>query len=100
MYDVVRKTEIAGQTVLWCFEDIEESQLNRTIETLVSNDSKNNPLKKTQQLLIQFLKVPLYKTSKIDFIFQKKISQKAFFNYIFSSITSIAAIPSHPPDFR
>lgn len=100
MYDVVRKTKINGQVVVWCFEDIEESQLNQRIEILVSNDSKNNPLKKTQQLLIQFLKIPLYKTSKTIFIFQKKLSQKTFFSYTFSSIISTAAIHSPPPDFR
>ena len=56
MYDVMRKEVRNGQVILWCFEDKKETELNRSIESLVKKDVANSPIQKTQKIIINFHK--------------------------------------------
>ena len=98
MYDVMRKEVRDGKVILWCFEDKKETELNRSIESLVKKDVANTPIKKTQKLLINFLKTPLRILEKPLFIFQLKINPhiKLFFTSSLSTICLSVASP--PPD--
>ncbi|MFN3490044.1 MAG: hypothetical protein ACK4YV_12965 [Emticicia sp.] len=98
MYDVMRKEVRDGQIILWCFEDKKETELNRSIESLVKKDVANNPIKKTQKILINFLKTPLDILEKPLFVFQLKVNShiKFFFTSLLSTI--FLSVASPPPD--
>ncbi|MFY7910263.1 MAG: hypothetical protein ACOVO2_11945 [Emticicia sp.] len=98
MYDVMRKETLNGETILWCFEDKKETELNRSIESMVKKDLANSPIKKTQKILLNFLKIPLSIFEKPLFIFQSRIS--LHIQYMFNTwLTSIfLSVASPPPD--
>jgi hypothetical protein len=98
MYDIMRKEVHDGQVILWCFEDKKETELNRSIESLVKKDTANSPIKKTQKILINFLKTPLNILEKPFFIFQLKINShiKIMFKLLLSTIYQ--SVSSPPPD--
>jgi hypothetical protein len=98
MYDVMRKEVNDGQVILWCFEDKKETALNRSIESLVKKDMANIPIKKTQKILINFLKTPLNILEKPLFIFHFAIHshKKSFFCSLLSTI--FLSVASPPPD--
>lgn len=98
MYDVMRKEVRNGQVILWCFEDKKETELNRTIESLVKNDMAKSPIKKTQKLLLNFLKTPLCILSKLLFIFKLKINPLTKFFFTSSLSTVFLSVASPPPD--
>lgn len=98
MYDVMRKEVRDGQVILWCFEDKKETELNRSIESLVKKDVANSPIKKTQKLLINFLKIPLSILEKPLFIFQLKINLPTKFFFKSSLSTIFLSVASPPPD--
>jgi hypothetical protein len=98
MYDVMRKEVIDGQVILWCFEDKKETELNRSIESLVKKDIANNPIKKTQKILINFLKTLLNVLEKPFFIFQLKINPPSKFFFTSSLSTIFLSVSSPPPD--
>lgn len=98
MYDVMRKEIRNGQVILWCFEDKKETELNRTIESLVKNDMAKSPIKKTQKLLLNFLKTPLCILSKLLFIFKLKINPLTKFFFTSSLSTVFLSVASPPPD--
>lgn len=98
MYDVMRKEVRDGQVILWCFEDKKETELNRSIELLVKNDLGNNPIKKTQKLLINFLKIPLSILEKPFFFFLLKINLHIKFFFTSPLSTLFLSVASPPPD--
>lgn len=98
MYDIMRKEVRNGQVILWCFEDKKETELNRSIESLVKKDVANSPIKKTQKILINFLKTPLSILEKPLFIFQFKIKLYIKFTFNASLSTFSLSVASPPPD--
>lgn len=98
MYDVMRKEVIDSQVILLCFEDKKETELNRSIESLVKKDMANIPIKKTQKILINFLKTPLNILEKPLFIFNFAIHshKKSLFCSLLSTI--FLSVASPPPD--
>ncbi len=98
MYDVMRKEVHDGQVILWCFEDKKETELNRSIELMVKKDVANSPIKKTQKILINFLKTPLSIFEKPLFIFQLKINLHIKFTFNASLSTIFLSMASPPPD--
>ena len=98
MYDVMRKEVHNGQVILWCFKDKKETELNRSIESLVKKDIANSPIKKTQEILINFLKTPLNVLEKPFFIFQLKIYLTTKFFFTSSLSTIFLSVSSPPPD--
>lgn len=98
MYDVMRKEVHNGQVILWCFKDKKETELNRSIESLVKKDIANNPIKKTQKILINFLKTPLNILEKPLFIFPLKIDPPTKFFFTLSLSTILLSVSSPPPD--
>jgi hypothetical protein len=98
MYDVMRKEVHNGQVILWCFKDKKETELNRSIESLVKKDIANNPIKKTQKILINFLKTPLNILEKLFFIFPLKINPPTKFFFTSSLSIILLSVSSPPPD--
>ena len=98
MYDVMRKEVHNGVVILWCFEDKKETELNRAIESMVRNDVANNPIKKTQKILINFLKTPLSILEKPLFIFHLKINLHIKFTFTTLLSTIFLTVASPPPD--
>jgi hypothetical protein len=98
MYDVMRKEVIDSQVILLCFEDKKETELNRSIESLVKKDMANIPIKKTQKILINFLKTPLNILEKPLFIFQLKINPSTIFFFTSSLSTIFLSVSSPPPE--
>ncbi len=98
MYDVMRKEVRNGQVILWCFEDKKETELNRSIESLIKNDMANSPIKKTQKLLLNFLKTPLNILEKPLFIFKLKTNPPTKFLFTLSLSTIFLSVTSPPPD--
>lgn len=99
MYDIMRKEVHNGQVILWCFEDKKETELNRSIESLVKKDMANSPIKKTQKILINFLKTPLSIFEKPLFIFQLKRNLHTKFTFTSSLSMIFLSVASPPPDF-
>ena len=87
-----------GQVILWCFEDKKETELNRSIESLIKNDMANSPIKKTQKLLLNFLKTPLSILEKPLFIFKLKTNPPTKFLFTLSLSTIFLSVTSPPPD--
>lgn len=98
MYDVMRKEVRNGQVILWCFEDKKETELNRSIESLIKNDMANSPIKKTQKILLNFLKTPLSILEKPLFIFKLKTNPLTKFLFTSSLSTIFLSVASPPPD--
>lgn len=99
MYDVMRQEVRNGQVILWCFEDKKETELNRSIELLVKKDIAKSPIKRTQKLLINFLKTPLNILKKPIFNFQLKINLYTKFFFTSSLSMIFLSVASPPPDF-
>jgi len=98
MYDVMRTEVHDSQVILWCFEDKKETELNHSIESLVKKDIANSPIKKTQEILIKFLKTPLNVLEKPFFTFQLKIYLPTKFFFTSSLSTIFLSVSSPPPD--
>ena len=98
MYDVMRKEVRNGQVILWCFEDKKETELNRSIESLVKKDVANSPIQKTQKIIINFLKTPLSILKKPLFIFQLKINSHIKLLFTSTLSTIFLSVASPPPD--
>ncbi|MER0441198.1 hypothetical protein [Emticicia sp. W12TSBA100-4] len=99
MYDVMRKEVHDGQVILWCFKDKKETELNRSIESMVKKDVANSPIKKTQKILLNFLKTPLSIFEKPLFTFQFKINLHIKFTFNAKLLTIFLSVASPPPDY-
>lgn len=98
MYDVIRKKSENGKVVFLCFEDRKETELNRSIEATVKNDLANSPIKKTQKLLIKFIKTSFIPFDSFEFAFPPLLIIQSNFHFIEALSAVFNNIPYSPPD--
>jgi hypothetical protein len=97
MYDVVKKEITSKYTIVYCYEDHKETNLNHKIDVLIKSEFSKNPFSKNQQKLIDFLH-QIYITSSIsNFIFFTQKTNNQHFPYILHIPFEVIFIISPPP---
>lgn len=64
-YDIVKQEKKGNQTIYWCWMDIEETELNKKLNQLLSFELNNHkPIKDQKEVFNQFIKSLFYQNNE------------------------------------
>jgi hypothetical protein len=98
MYDVVRQKIVNDKTLILCFQDKKETDLNRSIEASMKNGLANTPIKKTQQILIKLIKTSFISFDNYSFYFHPQSIFIPNIRFVEAIFVAFNRVISPPPD--